>query len=404
MRQNFNKDMLGRIAFLTGSAQTVGEMPDAPAMTPFADEILEFLNAVSRLLMKDGRSRAYSDVITLGFWLRKASTAKLRERFARLDGDIHLGRGVAFHIAPSNVPVNFAYSLAAGLLTGNGNIVRVPSRDFPQVDIISEAINAAMEDWPGMKPYVALVRYERSREINDLLSGIADTRLVWGGDATIAELRKSPLPPRSTEITFADRYSLAVIDSDAYIAVPDRAAVAQDFYNDTYFSDQNACTSPRIIVWLGSQKARAKALFWEAQHDLVEKKYTFQPIQGINKLTSGCLAAVALPHTRLEPHEDNLVVRAWVPEITDRLMELKDNCGYFFEYDCDDIMDLKPLCDDKRCQTIGMLGDRHLLLPLLKSGVKGVDRVVPLGRTMDFDLIWDGYDLVSQLTRTIQLR
>ncbi len=84
-------------------------------------------------------------------------------------------------------------------------------------------------------------------------------------------------------------------------------------------------------------------------------------------------------------------------------MDLKDNCGYFFEYDCDDIMDIQPLCNDKRCQTVGLLGDRSVLVPLLKSGIKGIDRVVPVGKTMDFDLIWDGYDLPVMLTRTIKL-
>ena len=82
-------------------------------------------------------------------------------------------------------------------------------------------------------------------------------------------------------------------------------------------------------------------------------------------------------------------------------MNLKDNCGYFFEYDCNDILELKPLCDDKRCQTIGLLGNKEMLRPLLLSGIKGVDRVVPIGKTMDFDLIWDGYDMTSQLTRVI---
>lgn len=55
-----------------------------------------------------------------------------------------------------------------------------------------------------MKPYVSLIRYERDQETNDLLSSIADLRIVWGGDTTIAQLRKSPLPPKSTEITFDD--------------------------------------------------------------------------------------------------------------------------------------------------------------------------------------------------------
>ena len=40
---------------------------------------------------------------------------------------------------------------------------------------------------------------------------------------------------------------------------------------------------------------------------------------------------------------------------------------------------------------------------LLTSGIKGIDRVVPIGKTMDFDFIWDGYDLISQLTRIIKM-
>lgn len=392
---------LDKIKFLVGSAEIIEQISAASAKEPFADDVLDFLNDVSRILMKATRGKAYSDVVTLGFWLRKGSTMKLKERFQKEDNNIHLGRGVAFHIAPSNVPVNFAYSLVAGLLTGNANIVRVPSKDFEQVAIIADAFNKVLEEKTEIKPYIALVRYERDKDINDTLSSIADTRIIWGGDATIEEIRKSPLPPRSTEVTFADRYSLAVIDSDAYMGIENKKSVASDFYNDTYFIDQNACTSPRIIVWTGSRKEEAKKLFWEEQHKLVEKKYTFQPIQGVNKLTSSYLIAVAEPGTKIEKHTDNLLIRASIPEITDRLMDLKDNCGYFFEYDCDNVLELKPLCDNKRCQTIGLLGSAEMLKPLLTSGIKGVDRVVPIGKTMDFDLIWDGYDLISQLTRVI---
>lgn len=396
MQQSLNK-----MDYLVGDAQLVEGLPTVPAKEPFADDICDFLNAVSKNLLKDPRSRSYSDVVTLGFWLRRASVSKLKERFWKDDGNIRLGRGVAFHIAPSNVPVNFAYSLAVGLMTGNSNIVRVPSKDFPQVGIIAEAVNKALEEHEAMKPYVILVRYGRDKEINDILSALTDTRIVWGGDATIAELRKSSLPPRGTEITFADRYSLSVIDSDAYMSIDDKEQVAQDFYYDTYFTDQNACTSPRIVVWTGSRKEEAKRIFWEEEHKLVKKEYTFQPIQGVNKLTSSYRTAVNEPGTRIEDHEDNLIIRVSISRISDHLMDFKDNCGYFFEYDCDDILELKPLCDDKKCQTVGLLGEKNLLLPLLKSGIRGIDRVVPIGKTMDFDLIWDGYDLPAMLTRVI---
>lgn len=299
------------------------------------------------------------------------------------------------------MPVNFAYSLAVGLLTGNCNIVRAPHKDFEQIQIIAEAINKALDDHKNLSPYLALIRYGHDREMNDTLSGICDTRIIWGGDATIEEIRRSPLPPRSMEITFADRYSLAVINADTYLRLENKEAIASDFYNDTYFTDQNACTSPRVVVWLGTQKEEAKKLFWEELHGLVKEKYDFQPIMAVNKLTNGYLTAVDRKDVEIVSREDNLIVRLKVEKVDAELMKWKDSSGLFFEYDCDDVMGLKALCDDKRCQTIRGLGDRELLKPLLRSGIKGVDRMVDIGHTMDFDLIWDGHDLARQLTRTI---
>lgn len=396
-------DVLNRVTYLTGSADLAAQLPNVPAKMPFDDSVVEFLNEVSRKLMENRAARAYSDVITFGFWIRKSSVMRLKERFEKNDNSLHLGKGVAFHIAPSNVPVNFAYSLVAGLLNGNANVVRVPSKDFPQVSIIADAFNAALDKCEEMRSYIELVRYGRDKDINDLFSSIADVRVVWGGNQTIEELRKSPLPPRSGEITFADRYSLAVIDSDSYLEIEDKDRVADDFYNDTFFSDQNACTSPRVVVWTGSRIEEAKKVFWDSEHKMAEKKYTFQPIQGVNKLTSSYLIAVAGPGIKVEEHKDNLIVRVKVPEITDYLMDYRDNSGYFYEYDCKDILEIKSLCNDKRCQTIAYIGDSKAVLPLVETGVKGIDRVVPMGKTMDFDLIWDGYNLPALLTRTVVL-
>jgi hypothetical protein len=85
-------------------------------------------------------------------------------------------------------------------------------------------------------------------------------------------------------------------------------------------------------------------------------------------------------------------------------MEYKDNSGFFLEYDCDDITEIFPLCNDKHCQTIAYIGDKEMFLQLLEKGAKGIDRIVPVGKTMDFDLLWDGYDLTGHLTRTIVLK
>ena len=49
-----------------------------------------------------------------------------------------MGRGTVLHITPSNVPTNFAYSMVFGLLSGNNNIIRLPSKNFLQVKILCE--------------------------------------------------------------------------------------------------------------------------------------------------------------------------------------------------------------------------------------------------------------------------
>lgn len=403
MQQNFDEKILDQVSFITGSGNLARILSNIPPKHPFEERIIAFLNDVSKALLSSPETKRFSDVITFAFWIRRASILKLRDRFEE-SGSFRLGRGVVFHIAPSNVPVNFAYSLVAGLLTGNANIVRIPTKDFEQVKLIVHAWNRVLENYEDMKPYSLLVRYGREKDINDMFSSMADVRIVWGGDATIEELRQSSIPPRSGEITFADRYSLAVIDADYYLEQTDKAKAAEDFYNDTYLTDQNACTSPRIVVWSGKRIEEAKVVFWECLHILAKERYIIQPVQSVNKLTSTCLIAAWMPGCKVIRAQDNLIIRVAVPKISRDLMEYKDNSGYFFEYDCADIMELRDLCDDKRCQTIAYIGDKDMVLPLLQAGIKGIDRVVPVGKTMDFDLIWDGYNLPALLTRTVAVR
>ena len=73
-------------------------------------------------------------------------------------------------------------------------------------------------------------------------------------------IRRSPFAPHAGEITFPDRYSLAAIRADAYAVLPEqkRDYLADQFYNDSFWFDQLACSSPRLLVWCG-QKSSAKA-------------------------------------------------------------------------------------------------------------------------------------------------
>lgn len=400
-----NKEHLCAVSYRVGDEETLSRMPNVPPLPPFDSGVTELLNQWSRRLLEDKAARSFPDVMTFAFWIRKGNLARLMEAYLKpMEGCFSIGRGMVLHIAPSNVPVNFAYSLAAGLLSGNANVVKIPSKKFEQVEIIARTLRECLVKNEALRPYIVLVQYGHEREVNDALSEYADARVIWGGDATVQELRKSPLPARGVEVTFADRYSLAVIDSDTYLALENKGRAANDFYNDTYLTDQNACTSPRAVIWTGSRIEEAQDAFWAELHELVKRKYDLQPVQAVNKLTSALLLAAKREGVRMVPMEDNLIIRMRVNRIDDGLMELKDNSGYFFEYNCQDIRELKEVCGNTHCQTVSYLGDKETFRELLGLRLKGVDRIAPVGQTMDFELVWDGYRLLEQLSRTVRIR
>lgn len=395
-----NSDVLNKAEYVVGNAQTVINMRKDPnPLQPFSDSVIKFLNALSRKLMT--AKTGFSDIATFGFWCRKAHLLSEKAKYPECES--RLGRGVAFHSTPSNVAVNFAFSLAAGLLAGNGNLVRLPAKPFEQVDIICGAINELLEnDCSDMKPYICMLKFAPDRELYDAFSSICDTRVIWGGNNTVAEIRGSQLPPRANEITFADRFSALIIDSDGYMKIDDKANIASEFYNDTYFTDQNACTSPRIILWYGNSISEAKELFWQNVREQA-KKYELQPVQAVGKYHMFYKASVK-EKVRLIPEENNIIMRVNVDETSDTLMDYKYNSGYFYEYDITDFEKIRCLFDNT-CQTLSYIGfDKNKLHRMIMNlHPVGIDRIVPVGKTMDFSLIWDGNDLIRTMSRVVDL-
>ena len=394
MQLSFNE-----LQYIVGSPEVVERMKELKFLRPFDDRVIDFFNDLSSLLRTN---RQYPDVATFGFWCRKAALIKEKEKYD--DVNERFGKGIIFHSTPSNVPVNFAFSFAAGLLAGNANIVRLPGKPFEQVNIISDAINQLLADkHKALAPYIVFVKFPPVKEITDAFSSLCNVRVIWGGDMTVAELRQSKIPPRATEITFADRHSIAVIDADAYLEEKNKDILIQNFYNDTYYTDQNACTSPRIIFWQGKNKETAKKDFWERVYKMVKEKYTLAPVSSVGKLNA-LYKVATVKKVKLVKGEDMLVTRLTVEEVDKDLMDFKYNCGFFYENDIDSLDEIANVCDI-RCQTLTYFGvkEEDFKEFLDKARPVGIDRVVPIGKSMDFALVWDGYDLIRQMSRKVTI-
>ena len=177
--------------------------------------------------------------------------------------------------------------------------------------------------------------------------------------------------------------------------------VAKGFYTDTYYTDQNACSSPRLVVWLGNKKEEARKRFWEKMNELVMSKYEMKPIQAVDKYTSMSMVAMGKQGAKLVS-DNNYVVRVEVESLYSDLMEYKNGGGYFFEYEAESLEEIVPVLT-KQCQTISVLGieKKEVLNVVYKYGVRGVDRIVPLGQTMGLEFIWDGFKMIETMSRFI---
>ncbi len=389
---------LNGVEYVIGTADIV----NAPIRV-YDDTACAFIAELSAEILKSPLARTYPDLSALAFWGRKANLQKLKEAFGDTAG--RLGRGLCFHIAPSNIPVNFAFTYLFGLLAGNANIVRLPSKTFPQIDALCALMKKVLSKYPEIEKRTAFVRYPRSDEITAEFCKIADARMIWGGDKTIANIKSLPASPRCVDIAFADRYSLAMIDGEAVLNADaaQMKRLAENFYNDTWLMDQNACSSPQIILWINDgEEVRAK--FWNAALAVAEAKYALQDAVAVDKYTLFCTEAVTNGNAESFTRNGNLLYREEVKALTPDIINHRGKGGYFFEHALTDLSELCAVITEK-FQTITYFGIDAVKLreELIAANVRGIDRIVPVGKAMDIDVIWDGHDLVRELSRIVSV-
>lgn len=371
-------------------------------LRPFEPMVLDCLGEISAAILKSPVGRQFPDLMAFAFYIRKANLQKLEDALAL--GEIRLGRGLCFHVAPANIPINFAFTWVFSLLAGNANVVRLPSKDFPQVDALLSVINAALEKYPELKERNAFVKYPRTdNETTAAYCQMADCRMIWGGDRTIAAIKALPTRPRCVDICFADRYSVAMINADAVMSADETqlARLAEGFYNDTYLMDQNACSSPQVILWeRDSPEAREK--FWDAVETLAKRKYVLQDAVAVDKYTLFCEEAVGNDNIQSVTRKGNLLYRVELKSLPPDIVSHRGKAGFFFEYTLVNRQELFSVVTEK-FQTITQFGidAAELARQIAAANLRGIDRIVPIGKAMDIGVFWDGHDLMRELSRVV---
>ena len=62
---------------------------------------------------------------------------------------------------------------------------------------------------------------------------------------------------------FNDKTSISIINLDEVLNLSQNKIkkLCRNFFNDTYLFDQNACTSPKIIIWIGNKNIKNTDVF-----------------------------------------------------------------------------------------------------------------------------------------------
>jgi hypothetical protein len=386
------------------SPSAFSQNPSSPGARRCDDPVfIDFCQALSSRLLRDPECRKFPDVMTFGYFCRKSSISKVFDSLP--NSRLRMGWGSVIHIAPSNIPVNFAFSFLMGFLSGNANFVRVPSRTFRQVDLIVKAIDAVLadDDFSMLRGSITFFTCERDHPALANMVRRADGLIVWGGDATVAGFRAMEKRASAVELYFPDRVSSAVFSADAVIALEDKALtkLCDRFFNDTFLTDQNACSSPGILFWAGHSKmlAMAKNRFWTCFGARLAKKYLIEPTRMMDKHLDVMAMVNAVERPVEIASQDDI---AWRFKDSD-LGSAKLRYGNFLEVDIASIEEIAPHLRPNE-QTITQFGfvSRDIFNALAETG-RMVDRIVPVGEALSMSMQWDGKQVVSLLSRQIEL-
>lgn len=387
----------------------------AQGFAPFAPLLKSFVADLSRSVLTDRAFREHPELMAMAHWFRAANLPALQARLLNAESDtgdlFQVRRGVVFHIAPSNVDSVFIYSWLLSLLCGNANIARVSRRRTAQMQTFFAQVHRLLqrEEFAPLAESNWVLSYDHDAELTAQLSAACHLRVIWGGDATIEQIRRAPLPALAGELAFANRFSMALLKAEAVLSLESAQLkkLAQGFYNDTFWFNQRACSSPRAVWWVGDAASceAARAKFWPALQAEIEKHQPENtPAQVMNRATMLYALAQAHPGAKACTPIGALPTRIEVASFSELDRRLHDGQGLFIELLRPDLLSVMASLST-RDQTLAQFGfgrsEWVSVLSLLPP--HAADRIVPVGEALAFSSVWDGVDLLSAFTRVVQI-
>ncbi|WP_440910938.1 acyl-CoA reductase [Candidatus Pelagibacter sp.] len=374
---------------------------------PFSDLSLDFFNELSTKIFKDKNSHNFRDLVTFAFWCRKNNLEKIKNNF--VENNFRIGLGKIFHLTPSNVPIAFIYSFVFGMLSGNSNIIRVSNPNLEQVQLLINLIKKIfkIKKFKKILTSNSFIHYEKNTKISEYFSSFVDGRIIWGSNKTVDEFKKYKTKTKCVDLLFSDKYSLSFISSKKLqkLNKDQFLDLIKKFYNDVFIMDQNACSSPHLIVWEKKPLKNMIEAFWNELDKFVQTNYLKSLSISSKKYLTLNRYLLDNEELKIDKFKSAYINRIKLRKLEKNIKNFRGFSGIFFEYEIKKISDLNKILD-RDFQTLSYFGyDKIFFKKIFKTQkFKGVDRIVPIGGSLDINLIWDGINVINHLSRIVNIK
>jgi hypothetical protein len=376
---------------------------------PFDELSIDFLNSFSNELKKDKGIYKLPELFYLMLFCSKRNVLKLKKNYK--NDLFRIGRGLVFHVCPNNVPTNFIFSFIFGLLSGNSNIIKLPSRESKEKKILIKNIKQVLsrKKYSEINKSNFFIKYDYQLESNvpKLISSKSDCRVIWGGDKTIKAMKEYETPPRCIDVNFSDRYSISTIEAKK-INNSTKSQIdilARKYFYDVFTMNQMACNSPHFLFWIGKLDSKIEKYFWNKVCSISREKFKFDDVHVVSKYSN--LIDKLMNNNFIEKINlyKNFLYVINVNKKISNIEEIRGESGTIFQIKINNINNLSKFIT-KKCQTITHYGfnKNEFKKLIIGENLLGADRIVEIGKAFEFDLNWDGFDTIKTLTRLVNFR
>ncbi|MDZ4662811.1 MAG: acyl-CoA reductase [Pseudomonadota bacterium] len=161
--------------------------------------------------------------------------------------------GTVFHVLSGNVFLVGPGSLIEGLITGNVNILKMPSEERFFLPWFLESLKECDIDGVVSSSIAAIDFSSSQQDVLDTFKNQMDGIVIWGGEQAVQGYRNGA-PARTRIIVFGPKLSFSLVTKKGVEALG-ISRIALEIAKEIIIWDQQACTAPQACYVEGSEIA-----------------------------------------------------------------------------------------------------------------------------------------------------